>query len=462
MAVLAFIQHRLGRTDGVSLEVDKWRTVLERNGHTVHYIAGNDDVPGGFSIPELYPFHPVTAKIIRNATRELVDYPDGAALIADVEAHAAVIRPQIEHYLDELAVDVLLPNNLLSVGYNLPGMVALSRVIAARRIPAIVHSHDFWWEDSGEVYPTCEEVVELYRDHAPPAHPWVQHVTINRIGQAALLQKRGLHSTVVPNVFDFATPRWSVDEYNSDFREFVGVGPNDLLFLQATRILDRKAVELAIDLIATLNQPEWRARLEGHLYDGRVFGPSDRIVLVCSGYVEGIGLSDSYPAALDRHARQQGVDIVWAGEHVKHSRDRAEDGSKIYSLWDSYVQADFVTYPSIWEGWGNQFVEAVYSRVPVVLFEYPVWSSDLEPIGFRVASLGSEISGRTPEGLVEVAPQAIARASAEVIRLLKDGPYREGVVTHNARVAEEHFSYESLERYVMPLVEQALAGAGRA
>jgi len=74
VAVFAFCQHRLARTDGVSLEVDKWRRVLEGMGHAAHYLAGNDDMPGGHVIPELYPFCPVTHKILRNATVELTDY----------------------------------------------------------------------------------------------------------------------------------------------------------------------------------------------------------------------------------------------------------------------------------------------------------------------------------------------------------------------------------------------------
>ena len=48
-------------------------------------------------------------------------------------------------------------------------------------------------------------------------------------------------------------------------------------------------MELAIDVVANLNRPECRHRLEAApLYDGRRFGPDDRIVLVCAGYVEGI------------------------------------------------------------------------------------------------------------------------------------------------------------------------------
>jgi len=37
------------------------------------------------------------------------------------------------------------------------------------------------------------------------------------------------------------------------------------MFLQATRILDRKAIALAIDVVAELNRPGNRAKLEGGL-----------------------------------------------------------------------------------------------------------------------------------------------------------------------------------------------------
>lgn len=33
-----------------------------------------------------------------------------------------------------------------------------------------------------------------------------------------------------------------------------------------------------------------------------------------------------------------------------------------------------MTYPSLREGWGNQFIEAVFAKLPVVLLEYPVWA----------------------------------------------------------------------------------------
>jgi glycosyltransferase involved in cell wall biosynthesis len=280
-------------------------------------------------------------------------------------------------------------------------------------------------------------------------------VVINRIGQQALKERRGLESRVVPNVFDFDREPWQEDEYNRDFRQAIGLTANDLMFLQATRILDRKAVELAIDVIAELNKPENRAKLEGPLYDGRRFGPNDRIVLVCAGYVEGIGLSNDYPANLQAKADELGVDIRFVGERVEHDRGTDDQGRKIYCLWDSYVQADFVTYPSIWEGWGNQFIEAIYAKLPVVIFEYPVYVSDLKQVGFEVVSLGEEIAGQDERGLVRVAPERLAEAAAGVIRYLKDADARQAAVDRNFEIARQHFSMQALARIISELLVES-------
>jgi glycosyltransferase involved in cell wall biosynthesis len=453
MAVFAFCQHRLGRTDGVSLEVDKWRRVLEGMGHTVHYIAGNDDVPGGHFIPELFPFHPVTNKLIKNCTVALSDYANEAELEAAIRTHADRIKPQMVKFIRDLHVDVLLPNNLLSVGYNLAGMLALSEAIRETGVRGIVHSHDFWWEDSGEVNPTCKSVIRLYLQHAPPAYPQLRHVVINRLAQSALKTYRGLDATVVPNVFDFDQPAWKRDDYNADFRRNIGVGEDDLVFLQATRILDRKAVELAIDVVAELNKPGNRRQLESAtLYNGKRFTASGKIVLVCAGYVEGIGLSGHYHAHLIARAQDKGVDVRWVGDIVKHSRG-TEAGKKVYSLWDSYVHADFVTYPSVWEGWGNQFIEALFAKLPVVLFEYPVYVTDLKQHGFDVVSLGDKIAGKDKYGLVTVEPRVLENAARQVIRLLQDKKARQETVKHNFRIAAEHFSMQALERIIRSLLK---------
>jgi glycosyltransferase involved in cell wall biosynthesis len=452
MATIAFCQHRLGRTDGVSLEVDKWRVVLERMGHTVHYIAGNDDVPGGHFIPELYPFHPVTQRIIKNATRERVDYPDEPALLAEIDAHKRIVKEKMIRILDALKPDVIVPNNLLSVGYNIPGMIALSEILSETGLRAICHSHDFWWEDSGEVNPTGPGIVALYRRHVPPALPNVRHVVINRLAQRALKERRGLDARVVPNVFDFDQPPWRPDDYNRDFRKAIGINASDLMVLQATRILDRKAIELAIDVVAELNRSDTRSRLESApLYDGRRFGRRDRIVLVCAGYVEGIGLSATYHANLVAKAKDLNVDIRWVADIVQHSRGE-KNGKKIYSLWDSYTAADLVTYPSVWEGWGNQLIEAIFAKLPVVLFEYPVYVSDLKEVGFEAVSLGDRIAKKDARGLVTIDYTRIENAVQSILRYLQNPAARRAAVEKNFRLAAERFSLRALAAIVRELL----------
>ncbi len=456
MANIAFVQHRLGRTDGVSLEVDKWRAILERMGHTVHYLAGNEDVPGGNCIPELYPMHPVTNRILMNATRELKDYADGAALLRETREHADRIKPRFLSFLREKKIDLLFPNNLASVGYNLPGMLALYETLEESGVKAVCHNHDFWWEESGEVYPTCPEVVEFYERYAPPVLPNVRHCVINRIAQAELKRRKGVDARVVPNVFDFNQPPWRTDAYNADFRETIGLGPNDLFFLQATRVLDRKGIELAVDVIAELQKPENRRRLESApLFDGREFGPDSRIVLVCAGYVETIGLSGSYASSLAAKAAELGVEVLWCADRVKHSRG-SEGGRKTYSLWDSYVAADFVTYPSYWEGWGNQLIEAVYAKLPVLLFEYPVYVSDLRAAAFEVVSLGTELGPRDARGLVTVPTDKLKSAADGVVRWLQDTGAREKAVEHNFASARKRYSYEALETILRDILAESL------
>jgi glycosyltransferase involved in cell wall biosynthesis len=386
------------------------------------------------------------------------DYPTPEALLADVRSQADKIKPGMLRFIREHKLDAIFPNNLLSVGYNLPGMLALNEAIAETGIRTVCHNHDFWWEDSGEVYPTSDEVIRFYERYAPPVADNIQHIVINRIAQAELKQRKGVDARVVPNVFDFEQPAWTKDAYNSDLRASLGLAENDLVFLQATRILDRKGVELAIDLIADLQQPDNRKLLESKaLYDGRRFGPDNRIILLCAGYVEGIGLSGGYPDALQAKADEHGVEIIWCGDRVKHSRGTNEQG-KLYSLWDAYTAADFVTYPSYWEGWGNQLIEALFAKLPVVIFEYPVYLSDLKPVGFELVSLGGELGPRDARNLVTVHPAVVRRAAAEVILQLQDAGLRKAVTARNFSLAKEHFSYTALEGILRDIFAHAGIG----
>ncbi len=463
MAVISFHQNRLGRTDGVSLEVDKWRAVLEgRMGHEVWYCSGNDDVPGNHVIPELYAHHPETWAILRNGTVRFDPQEIGseAELEQRIYDLSDVIADKLLRFIDEKGVQLLIPNNLCSGGYQPAAAIAFHKVFRSTGLPGIIHSHDFYFEDSGEVDATCQSVASIYERYFPAKLPNIQHVFINRIAQGQLKQRKNIDGTVVPNVFDFDQDPWVADDYNADFREQCGLGRDDLVFLQATRILDRKGIELAIDAVAALETPQRRKALDGAptAAGGRFSAADSKIILLCAGIVETIGISGDYWGSLQAKATEMGVDLRHVGERVKHSRGTTETGEKVYSLWDSYVFADFVTYPSQWEGWGNQFIEAVFARLPVLIFEYPVWCSDLAQTGFDVVSLGHETTGTDARGLVTIDQARIDAAADAICTILTDPTRKQAIGEHNYAVGKRHYSVDALAGMIADLLARAGIG----
>jgi len=66
---IGFISTRFAGTDGVSLETEKWATVLKRLGHKCFYFAGKCDRPAEQSqiVPEAFYRHPVIDMINQQA-----------------------------------------------------------------------------------------------------------------------------------------------------------------------------------------------------------------------------------------------------------------------------------------------------------------------------------------------------------------------------------------------------------
>lgn len=453
MTRVAFFHNALGKTDGVSLEVDKWKICLERLGHEVFYCAGNDDAEGVYCIPELSFFHPETLKILKNATVSLTDYSE-QELDQAILAQKQVIKTKLLSFIKEHQIEVLIPNNLMSVGYHIPALLALSDVMSESGLPTISHNHDFYFEDSGEVSPTCK-VAQDYLDKFAPANlPNVHNLVINRLAQRALKEHKGIESQVVPNVFDFKQPAWKADDFNGDFRRTMNIGDTDLVFLQATRVMNRKGIELAIDVLGELSTPEYRTQLEGSpLSNGRYFEKGSQIILLCSGHIEEFGATASYHSDLLTRARKRGVDIRFVGNRIKHSRGVCPEG-KIYSLWDTYAHADFVTYPSLWEGWGNQFIEAIFARLPVMLFEYPVYVSDLKKDNFQVVSLGTRISETVEDGLPTLEPAVVKDAAKAVALVLTNADVRTRMVETNFKIAQQCYSLEVLQEIIAGLLRK--------
>jgi hypothetical protein len=450
MKNIAIFHYKVGGTDGVSLEIDKWKRVLEEMGHRVYLCAGDLGSLSGTLIAEMFHHRADAERLYRNTFLALQDY-DEAVYKVELEHLADQIQAKLRRFIREKQIDFLIVQNIWSVAANPALALAMRRVMLALGLPALAHSHDFYWERVDGVALTCGTALELADKFLPPRDPLVSHVVINSLAQRELLARKGIQSAIVPNVFDFGEAAWAVDDYNKDFRSQIGLGENDICILQATRIVQRKSIELAVDFVKALNSPEQRERLQNHgLYNGRSFGSSDRIVLVLAGYAED-DTAGHYVKRLRQKIAETKIDALFIEDRIGARRNKI-GGQKIYSLWDSYVFADFVTYPSLWEGWGNQLLEALRARVPFMIFEYPVYLADIKNKGFRTVSLGAQIAGQDDQGLVRVADDIIESAAHEAVDLLVDGNLRRETVEHNFRIAQEHYSLSALQGYLETLV----------
>jgi len=426
---IGILHYQTGNTDGVSLEIAKWQQVLESMGYAVHICAGDLGSGDGFRIPELYHHQDEIRKINYNAFSALTEFDPGA-LINAIERISNRLEEGVRTFIKSRQIDLLIVNNIWSVGLNLPAALAVERARKAFSLPAIGHHHDYYWERRGGMCPTCQPVADILDNFFPPKDSSIQHVVINSLTKKELVERKGIQAKVIPNVFNFAPPAWSVDPYNRDLRARIGLKESDLFVLQATRIIPRKGIELAIDFVKALNAPGRLSKfIQSGLYDGRSFTNKNRAVLVLTGYTKD-DVSGKYLNVLIDKARKDGVTLLHIEDMITPKRGFRK-GQKTYSFWDAYAVADLVSYPSLWEGWGNQLLEAFQARLPVILFEYPVYVQDIKHKGFDVITLGSEIDDYDQTMLARIKQDKIERAADAAITVLIDRERRHQMVSHN-------------------------------
>jgi glycosyltransferase involved in cell wall biosynthesis len=254
---------------------------------------------------------------------------------------------------------------------------------------------------------------------------------------------------VVPNVFDFAGNEWSIDDYNQDLRSRFKIRADDILILQATRVVARKGIEIAIDLVETLMS--LRQQLENApLYNGQIFTKNSRIVLAFAGLCE----EPEYIEKLKHKASAQGVELVFINDWVGHSRSNKQ-GQKIYSLWDVYSHADLITYPSLLEGWGNQFLEGLVAKVPMAVYRYPVFDSDIQQFQFNIIDLGNDHQ-LDFNGLAVIKTERLLSAAHGCLEYLIDGEKRRDKMEQNYAIGQHHFSYNALRSKLNGIFSKAL------
>ena len=417
---IGIVSTRLFGVDGVTFEAAKWEAVLERMGHEVRLLAGDVDAlrPTAQLVPPMHFTYPPAARVTAAAFDPA---SDADAVRTEVDRLARQLLPVFDSWIAAQRIELLIVQNAWAIPMHLPLAVALRRLVETSGMPAIGHHHDYWWER--ERFATCV-VPELLEEAFPPDLPNVRHVSINSLAARELRRRRGIDSSVMPNVFDFTLkrprPRPAV---RRQLREELGMDDRGLLVVQPTRVVPRKGIELAIELV-------------GRLKDRHA-------VLLITSPAGDEGLD--YLVELERLAERHAVRLRYAADRFAPDLE-GKPVRPAHSLHDAYLAADLITYPSLYEGYGNALVEAIYYGKPIVVNRYSVYDADIRPLGFRFIELSGAVTAETVR---------------EVKRALRDPRRQAAIARHNFALGREHLSYELLQRRLARWIRKLRAPRGQ-
>jgi len=402
---LGFISTRFRGTDGVTLEARKWAQILRGMGHTCFWMAGELDAAPESShhAPLAWFNHPevaqVQGKLFGRAFRN-------RAITNQIQSIKERLKDDLYRFLEEFQLEVLIPENILSIPMHVPLGLAMAEVIAETTLPVIAHHHDFAWERERFALSAVNDYLQAA---FPPSMFAMEHVVINSMAQKELARRLGIPSQIIPNVLDFETPPPGLDDYNADLRREIGLSQDDWLILQPTRVVARKGIEHAIELVRRLNDP--RAKL----------------VISHPAGDEG----SAYLQMLRDRIEDARIDVRFIADRIGEQRGANAEGKKVYTLFDVYPHADLVTYPSYYEGFGNAFLEAIYFGKPVVVNTYAVYARDIDPLGFKTIEM------------TQLVTREVVQQTKEI---LTDPALREDWAKTNFQLGLKYFSYAVARR----------------
>lgn len=403
------VSFRLAGSDGVSLETAKLTQILAKMGHSSYYFAGELDpigesvgfvtanVKGAMLVPEAHFTHPQAMWITEHAFGTSVPHTE---LFQRLESLSWTIKKPLLEFIEKFKIDVLVPQNILAIPMNLALSSAVFEVIKTTGIPTLAHHHDFYWERD---YYQINCVGDLLFKVFPPALPNMRHMVINSMAQKQLASM-GIESLVMPNILDFDQEPMGIDAFNQDLRAEIGLAEDDLIFLQPTRVIPRKGIELSIELIEKLKDPRIKLLITHHAEYNSIHYLEEICALAAKARVPFL-----YLPARFKPIRQEGVGI-----------------EKVFSLWDAYIHADFVVYPSLYEGFGNALIEALFFRKPVMVNRYQVFQDDIEPTGLKAVKIHGTITDTVLD---------------EVRNLLANQKEIDHMTETNVKIAKQHFSF---------------------
>lgn len=421
---IGIIIARIGGVDGVALETEKWIEVLRRMGHEVFLVAGQFekrkiDPTYEKRIPELSLFSPESYWGQKKAYFEPDQNPEH--LGEHLSLYSDVITDKLMKWIRKKDLQLLISENASALPMHISLGMAIKQTAELTGLPVITHDHDFFWERGNRYVSPHEQINEIIRENFPLRLPNSYHAVINSAAQKTLKEKYNRESFVVPNVMDFNKPFAEINENNKNLKLELGLDESDILLFQITRIVGRKAIDVAIRLVHKLN-------------DNRIK------LIITGGYVDDDG-TKHYNELMDLvHELQLSDQVEFAYE--KFSSGLTDPGTPgVFSLSDAYAHATACTYFSTYEGFGNAFVEALLAKKPIFVNNYkPVFWPDIGSKGFRVVML--ENNNLTEDKIEEM---------KEVIYNKK---LQEEIGAYNFELGKKYFSYEVLEDILTKILDR--------
>lgn len=420
---IGIIIARIGGLDGVSLETEKWIEVLRKMGHEIYVVSGlfekrKIDPAYEKLIPELSLFSPESYQGQKKAFFKPDINPD--EIIEHYNLYSDVISEKLLEWIAKNKLDLVISENASALPIHISLGVGIKKTAEQSSIPFITHDHDFAWERGDRYKSPHKEINKLIEDAFPLRLPNSYHAVINSNAQKVLKERYNRESAMIPNVMDFNRTFGEINEENKHLKQDLGLEEDDIILAQITRIVSRKAIDVAIRLVHRLQD--------------------ERIKLVITGgYVDDEGnkhFNELMDLVSELNLNKQ---VLFAHDKFSEGlRSKAQQG--VYTLSDAYAHSTACTYFSTYEGFGNAFVEAVLAKKPIFVNNYkPVFWPDIGSKGFRVVML--EDNQLTDEKI---------RQMKEIIY---DEKLRKEIGEYNFQLGKKYFSYEVLEEKLRYLLD---------
>ncbi|MEA3497336.1 MAG: glycosyltransferase family 4 protein, partial [Bacteroidota bacterium] len=413
---------RIGGVDGVALETEKWITVLNRMGRKVFVLSGQyEDREMNADTEELlYDLSFFSPECLWEQSQAFFQpVKDPTPLMEHIETKSDSISKEIIVWILKNKINLLVVENASALPSHISMGVGIKKAVELLGIKTITHDHDFAWERGKRYHSPHKDVNDLIKKTFPLNLPSVVHAVINTPAQETLKEKFDIYSISVPNVMDFDIPYGIKTKENKNLPKDIGLGENDMMLFQVTRIVRRKGIEVAIDLLHKLKNKNLKLVITGNYNDDNDGGYANFLI----DKIAELGLKKQ---------------VIFGSNFITHHIDKNNNGIR-YNLSDAYAHAKACTYFSTYEGFGNAFIEAVVARKPIFVNNYkPVYWPDIGSKGFKTVML--ENNNLTDDAIEQIK------------EIIYNEKLNKEIGEYNFELGRKYFSYDTLEKKLSDLI----------